>query len=123
MGARRLKTNKWYIESRRVIADALAEGRRQGLDGKELVRFVDEAYPFGERRNYPYQEWLAARRRLLAPYLPRRKGEGVDPDYWVLLVGRTDPGWEAAVARERLSEREIEADDLSDEEVAEYKEI
>jgi hypothetical protein len=119
------RRSHWYTTSCRVITQAIEDARAQGLDGKALVNFVSYRYPFMDKSGFAYQKWLEARRRLLAPYLPRRKGEGVDPDYWVWLVGRAAPGWEAAVMRKRvrLSEREIEADDLSDEEVAEYKEI
>jgi hypothetical protein len=119
------RRSHWYTTSCRVITQAIEDARAQGLDGKALVNFVSSRYPFMDKSGFAYQKWLEARRRLLAPYLPRRKGEGVDPDYWVLLVGRAAPGREAAVARkrERLSEREIEADDMTDEEVAQYKEI
>jgi hypothetical protein len=118
------RPSHWYTTSCRVIAQAIEDAQALGLDGKALINFVSSRYPFSDRSGFAYSKWLEARRRLLAPYLPRRKGEGVDPDHWTWLVGRSAPGWEAAVARkrERLSEREIEADDMTDEEVAEYKE-
>jgi hypothetical protein len=48
----------WRQKSRAVIEAALAEGRAKGLEGKALERHVSDAYPFGERLNWPYQIWL-----------------------------------------------------------------
>ena len=76
----------WGDEAREWIGEALEEGRRQGLEGRELERFVSRAYPFGERRNWPYKAWLRAfdeivrggRRRREKRAAERREKEGPD---------------------------------------------
>ena len=72
----------WREQSARVIAKALEEGRAQGLEGKDLVKHVDAAYPFGPREHFPYKAWLAERWRQLKSLLPPLKSQHVDPDYW-----------------------------------------
>lgn len=41
---------------------------------QERTRAVDAAYPFGERKYFPYKAWLKARRAYLKPYgyVPRQ---------------------------------------------------
>lgn len=53
-----MSESRWRTKSRAVIIAALGRGRKAGLDGKELEKYVSEAYPFGERRMYPYRVWL-----------------------------------------------------------------
>jgi hypothetical protein len=48
----------WRSEAHLVICQALGEGRHLGLVGKDLVKHVSDAYPFGERANTPYKIWL-----------------------------------------------------------------
>lgn len=48
-----------------VIANAIAEGRRQRLNLDGLSRCVDAAYPFNQRSRYPYKVWLAVRAEAL----------------------------------------------------------
>lgn len=61
----------WAERSWRVIdkvhaalpIDATFEQRRQA---------IREAYPFGERRRFPYKAWLAAQKKYLSRYAPNK---------------------------------------------------
>jgi hypothetical protein len=50
--------SKWRECARQMIEKALEEGREAGLGGKELERFISARYPWGPRKNHPYQIWL-----------------------------------------------------------------
>lgn len=41
-------------------------------DERTLRRLLRDAYPFGERRNYPYQVWLDQVNRYLDACFPKR---------------------------------------------------
>lgn len=51
----------WRATARKVIEQALCDGRAAGLEGKALVAFVDARYPFGLRELHPYKIWLNER--------------------------------------------------------------
>jgi hypothetical protein len=53
-----LSKSRWRDRSRTVILAALESGRKAGLEGKDLERYVSAAYPFGERAMFPYKVWL-----------------------------------------------------------------
>lgn len=40
----------------------------EGATLKERTAIIDAAYPFGERRYWPYKAWLKARREYLGRY-------------------------------------------------------
>ncbi|HXS24461.1 MAG TPA: hypothetical protein VN719_09540 [Gemmatimonadales bacterium] len=63
----------WGQEARESIDRALEEGRRLGLEGRELERFVSKAYPFQGRENYPYKVWLREFDRLVRGDRRRRE--------------------------------------------------
>jgi hypothetical protein len=56
----------WRERAEEVIREQIAIGRAQDLDDAQILRLVDAAYPFGQRKYWPYKAWLAARRSLLA---------------------------------------------------------
>lgn len=56
----------WTEHALAVIDQARSEGEAKGLAGKDLLRHIDAAYPFGPRENHPYQCWLRARRQRCA---------------------------------------------------------
>jgi hypothetical protein len=66
-------TSHWTKVSIAVIREALQQGRAEGLEGAEPLARVDAAYPFGERRHWPYQVWLRERRKLCRSLLPPGK--------------------------------------------------
>lgn len=126
------RVSKWKQDSFIVIEQALRHGVARGLSGKELVQHVDDAYPFGERRNHPFQCWRAVRREMLGNLLPDGKGRphpvadpnvGVDRDYFAKLDGPGSPAWEAMLVRKRgeLAAAGIEADEWTDEAVADWR--
>jgi len=69
----------WSCKARKAVESALKEGAKAGLTGIALRKYVRDRYPFGPRKHYPYQVWLAWVRRLVkAKHGPltgrRRKG-------------------------------------------------
>ena len=55
----------WKDRARDVITAVMRGALADGVDRAELLRRVDASYPFGPRKNYPYQAWLAVRKALL----------------------------------------------------------
>lgn len=58
----------WQWRARRRILEALEH--HGDLEGDELLAQVDAAYPFGDRKHYPYKAWLAERRILIGLMTP-----------------------------------------------------
>lgn len=62
----------WYQIAERTIKDVQRQAAAEGItNATEILRLVDAAYPFGQRKYHPYQQWLKARRELLQ--LPKSK--------------------------------------------------
>jgi hypothetical protein len=59
------RPSRWGNQARTVILGVIAECRALDLPEAEVLRRVDAAYPFGERKYWPYKAWLSARRELL----------------------------------------------------------
>lgn len=55
----------WKARARDVILAVMRGALADGVDRAEMLRRVDESYPFGPRKNYPYKAWLEVRRSLL----------------------------------------------------------
>lgn len=53
----------WRREAWETIEKAKASGKALELEGRELRRHVSKAYPFGERKQWPYKVWLSEMRR------------------------------------------------------------
>ena len=51
----------WYIEAKKVIDKVIDE---KGYE-KVTIKDIDSAYPFGERRGFPYKQWLKIRKLRL----------------------------------------------------------
>jgi hypothetical protein len=63
------KGDSWRMKAYAAIVAALKVGRAAGLTGRALELHVSRTgYPFGTRRNYPYEVWLDCFRRLLRGY-------------------------------------------------------
>ena len=57
----------WRAIARGVIEHEVAEAKRAGVSGRaEIIKRVDDAYPFGEREHYPYKVWLEERKTAIA---------------------------------------------------------
>lgn len=55
----------WKNRARATILEVMRQALVEGLDRETMIKRVDAAYPFGQRKNYPYQAWLEVRRGLL----------------------------------------------------------
>lgn len=55
----------WKNRAKGVILAVMRDALADGVSREEMLRRVDESYPFGVRKNYPYQAWLEVRKGLL----------------------------------------------------------
>lgn len=55
----------WKGRAKDVILAVMRGALADGVTREEMLRRVDESYPFGPRKNYPYQAWLEVRKALL----------------------------------------------------------
>lgn len=60
----------WKDKARDVILAVMRGALAEGLSRDEMLKRVDESYPFGPRKYYPYQAWLQVRRSLLYESTP-----------------------------------------------------
>ena len=80
----------WRQKASATIARVVREAQAQhlGISHDELIKLVDDAYPFGPRELWPYKAWLIERRLWLkggdgdgdgeAPALPRKEPSAND---------------------------------------------
>lgn len=54
------KLSTWRAESRQIMARIASEN--PALKTAELLKLIDAAYPFGQRKYWPYKQWLLERR-------------------------------------------------------------
>lgn len=47
----------WRQKAAPLVARVIEAGRRQGLDGKALVRWCNAQFPWGPREYHPYKIW------------------------------------------------------------------
>lgn len=47
----------WRDQARPIIASAIEEGRRRGLEGRNLRRFVNDQWTWGPRAYHPWRIW------------------------------------------------------------------
>lgn len=81
-------SESWRELANKAIGEVLSECRAEGMDLLRLTpaekgvikKHIDEAYPFGQRNNFPYKAWLDARKvvflSLNIPAKPSKKTEG-----------------------------------------------
>ena len=55
----------WATESAKVIRRVIQEN--PGLVNEDLRRKASEAYPFGERRMFPYKQFMKTMSEMLGP--------------------------------------------------------
>lgn len=84
----RARGGKWRRAAASVIYPIVLAHR--DADGRTLRRLVRAAYPFGERRSYPYKAWLKEVRALCGrvPVPPRPPLEKDHPSLPLEDVGR-----------------------------------
>lgn len=63
----------WY-ESARDYINAEHAKMPADIDFKERKRRISRAYPWGERRMFPYKMWLKAQKEYLSRYDPTPPG-------------------------------------------------
>ena len=49
-------------------------GMRHDVSFKDRKKRIDDAYPFGERKHFPYKAWLKERKAYLFKYDPKNAG-------------------------------------------------
>lgn len=64
------KPQTWKDRAREVILAVMRGALADGVSREEMLRRVDESYPFGMRKYYPYQAWLEVRKALLYESTP-----------------------------------------------------
>lgn len=57
-----MSPSRWYKVASRIIAEAIGAGTAAGETIEQIRARCDAAYPFGERKYWPYKQWLQARR-------------------------------------------------------------
>lgn len=78
----------WRQRSIKVIQELLTENPEAQTNEKLFVKLTREAYPFHERKYFPYQAWLKAvrdtRQQLFHPVTKETAIRAVNPDQLVL---------------------------------------
>lgn len=74
------RTSDWPTLARKAIR-AVHDTLPPGTSLAARMAAIDAAYPFGERRHYPYKIWCRERRRYLIPYgyVPQNHAAGPGP--------------------------------------------
>ncbi|MBZ9712215.1 hypothetical protein [Deinococcus multiflagellatus] len=55
----------WKRRAGRVIWPLVQAGQKAGTPAKEILRQIDQAYPFGTREHHPYKMWLEVRKEAI----------------------------------------------------------
>jgi len=66
----------WKEKAKDVILAVMRGAMSDGVTREEMLRRIDSSYPFGPRKNYPYQAWLEVRKALLFEHV-----EGTAPTH------------------------------------------
>jgi hypothetical protein len=65
-------SGSWADIAGDVMARIYLDGMDHGRSRAQIALDIDAAYPFGERKHWPYKAWLSVRREFFAcHYLPR----------------------------------------------------
>lgn len=59
-------SNSWRDLAMQAMFRVYAEQRQAGANPQQIADAIDKAYPFGERRYWPYKAWLSARKWFFA---------------------------------------------------------
>lgn len=64
-----MKINSWYHQSIKAINKALENypwdcSKLPQSEKDQANKLIRQAYPFGQRTNHPYQQWLKAVREM-----------------------------------------------------------
>jgi hypothetical protein len=76
-----MTNSSWREESRKVIQTVMDQN--PGLETAELKKLISAAYPFGERKHWPYQCWLSEVREALKPAPQPEPTPEEIRNYWV----------------------------------------
>jgi hypothetical protein len=63
-----MKHPGWKDQAATVMTTVYLREASAGASKREIVRAIDDAYPFGERTRYPYRCWLKVRREFLVDH-------------------------------------------------------
>ena len=56
----------WARHADAVIQRVIDDCAEKGAPLDETIKAIDAAYPFGERKRWPYKAWLAQRKKAIA---------------------------------------------------------
>ena len=59
-------TTSWRDSALQAMFRVHAEQLQAGANPQQIADAIDKAYPFGERRYWPYKAWLSARKHFFA---------------------------------------------------------
>lgn len=57
--------SRWRDHSRQIMTRLIEQGQREGKTPAEILKAIDDAYPFGTRELHPYKMWLKERREAM----------------------------------------------------------
>ena len=61
--------SRWYLRSVAVIDETMRQLPKTATK-VDAVKSLRDAYPFGERKMYPYKQWCKAQREALILWFP-----------------------------------------------------
>lgn len=87
----------WSDRAWQVMGEGRAECLLAGKTPPEIVKAIDDAYPFGPRSHWPYKAWLKARKQFFDKHGLPRKGQRSQQEMLNDLVGQMqkERGWKA----------------------------
>ena len=71
----------WHDRAQRVIAKAIEAGEAAKEPWPMILKRIDAAYPFGERKYHPYKQWLKARKQVIMQH--ENPPPPKDPDWFL----------------------------------------
>ena len=75
----------WSNVAWRTMDEVRINGVKTGKNPAEIAKAIDAAYPFGERKYYPYKAWLSVRKEFFTRHgLPRRAKKTLNADLFKL---------------------------------------
>lgn len=78
----------WRDSALRAMFRVHAEQLQAGANPQQIADAIDKAYPFGERRYWPYKAWLSARKYFFAlKALPNKRAKSKDDLLAQLSIG------------------------------------
>lgn len=72
-------SNSWRDSALQTMFHVHTEQLQAGANPQKIADAIDKAYPFGQRRYWPYKAWLSARKYFFAlKSLPNKRNKPKD---------------------------------------------